>query len=33
MAKLQLKFMDGFLVAVMLVSVLSWWDYAIREDE
>jgi hypothetical protein len=24
-AKLQLKFMDGFFVAVMLLCALSWW--------
>lgn len=26
MAKLQLKFVDGVLAAIILVSMLSWWD-------
>lgn len=26
MAKLQLKFMDGFFVAVMLLCALSWFS-------
>jgi len=26
MAKLQLKFVDGVLAAIILLSMLSWWD-------